>query len=237
MARPCGTPRLEVYILPGAATAVANGLENVKSHQPLAVDERGYPVTSEIGSAEPTITYEGRVSGGFKVKVTWSEQVEDFAEIGENGAQHDLRAGYDGGPDVFIEIVTEEETGLVYTAVVPVAPPSGNRRMVVDILPGAATEVGSGLGSRYGYLEMDVDADGYPTRVRAPAPQEVNIVPPRGSARRRTDVDVRWTPGDTVEVRARGGHGGHGRLHDGGRYRCGGRGLRGGGRHAHLRDR
>lgn len=121
------------------------------------------------------------------MKVTWSEQVGGFAEIDAGtGKQHDLHAGYDGGPGVFIDSVTEEETGLVYTAVVPVAPPSGTPRLTVYILAGAATGGTGGLDSAASYLHFAVDANGYPTEIRAPVAQQAMIVPPRADRKAET---------------------------------------------------
>ena len=178
--------------------------------------------TTDRERPKPTITYEGRVSGGFRVKVTWSEEVEGFADIDPGtGAQHDLHAGYDGGPDVWIEVddMTVEDPGLVYTAVVPVAPPSGNRRLTVYVLEGAATGVMGGPENAFGYLHFTVDANGYPTEIRAPVAQRVEIVPPGGPSGPNAfstrsplstpnavstlghGVELVWRTGDAVEVR------------------------------------
>ena len=175
----------------------------------------------------PTITYEGREpAGGFRVKVTWSEAVEGFMEIDEGtGYQHDLHAGYNGGPGVFIETFEEMTAGLVYTAVVPVAPPSGTPKMAVSVLPGAATALVGGQENMAGHLLLEVDGAGYPVTVLLPVVQQVEIVPPggRGSSSRSAfpthtadsgrstfgsrsveaspEVEVSWTAGENVEAR------------------------------------
>ena len=175
----------------------------------------------------PTITYEGREpAGGFRVKVTWSEAVEGFMEIDEGtGYQHDLHAGYNGGPGVFIKTFEEMTAGLVYTAVVPVAPPSGTPKMSVSVLPGAATALVGGQENMAGHLLLEVDGSGYPVTVLLPVVQQVEIVPPggRGSSSRSAfpthsadsgqstfgsrsveaspEVEVSWTAGENVEVR------------------------------------
>ena len=175
----------------------------------------------------PTITYEGREpAGGFRVKVTWSEAVEGFMEIDEGtGYQHDLHAGYNGGPGVFIKTFEEMTAGLVYTAVVPVAPPSGTPKMAVSVLPGAATALVGGQENMAGHLLLEVDGAGYPVTVLLPVVQQVEIVPPggRGSSSRSAfpthsaysgrstfgsrsveaspEVEVNWTAGENVEAR------------------------------------
>ena len=188
-----------------------SAINGVGTSEPSNVDE---VTTTDRDPPKATITYEGRVSGGFEVKVTWNEEVEGFAEIDAGtGKQHDLHAGYTGGPGLFIETVTEETAGLVYTAVVPVARPSGDRRLSVYIVPGAATGVMGGLEKAHSYLHFAVDEHGYPTEIRAPVVQRMQIMSPGGSMAesafsprsgdmaRSSDIELLWSPGDAVEVR------------------------------------
>ena len=174
----------------------------------------------------PTITYEGREpAGGFRVKVTWSEAVEGFMEIDEGtGYQHDLHAGYNGGPGVFIKTFEEMTAGLVYTAVVPVAPPSGTPKMSVSVLPGAATALVGGLENMAGHLLLEVDGAGYPVTVLLPVVQQVEIVPPRRARlvepERLPDPQRVLGPEHVREPECRGEPGGRGQL-DGGRERRG----------------
>ena len=116
---------------------------------------------------------------------------------------------YVGGPYVPVRDFEAREPGTVYRAVVET---SGAGRMLVSVLPGAATAVVDGQGNALGYLLMEVDASGYPTRVLAPVAQRVEIVPPgepsgqspfaarAADAGRSKDVEVSWTAGDAIEV-------------------------------------
>ena len=76
-------------------------------------DPLGHPpeVSITLGAGPP-------VDGALSVRVTFSEAVSGF----EDG---DLTAGYVGGPDVLVRGFEEEQTGLVYSAMVP-APQAGN---------------------------------------------------------------------------------------------------------------
>ena len=141
---------------------------------PWSVSARGRPdplghppeVSITLGAGPP-------VDGAFAVKVTFSEAVRGF-EVG------DLTAGYVGGPGVVVRGFEEEQTGLVYSAMVP-APQPG--KLVISVGPGKAAAVSDSQGNALGALVVEVGAAGNPVAVSGPVVTGVLMSTQSGSGR------------------------------------------------------
>ena len=131
-------------------------------------DPLGHPpeVSITLGAGPP-------VDGAFAVKVTFSEAVRGF----EDG---DLTAGYVGGPDVLVRGFEEEQTGLVYSAMVP-APQPGT--LVISVGPGKAAAVSDTQGNALGALVVEFGDSGNPVAVSGPVVTGVLMSAQSGSGR------------------------------------------------------
>ena len=131
-------------------------------------DPLGHPpeVSITLGAGPP-------VDGAFAVKVTFSEAVTGF-EVG------DLAAGYVGGPGVVVRGFEEEQTGLVYSAMVP-APRPG--KLVISVGPGKAAALSDSQGNALGALVVEVGAAGNPVAVSGPVVTGVLMSTQSGSGR------------------------------------------------------
>ena len=131
-------------------------------------DPLGHPpeVSITLGAGPP-------VDGALSVRVTFSEAVRGF----EDG---DLTAGYVGGPDVLVRGFEEEQTGLVYSAMVP-APQPGT--LVISVGPGKAAAVSDTQGNVLGALVVEVGASGNAVAVSGPVVTGVLMSAQSGSGR------------------------------------------------------
>ena len=131
-------------------------------------DPLGHPpeVSITLGPGSP-------VDGALSVRVTFSEAVSGF----EDG---DLTAGYVGGPDVLVRGFEEEQTGLVYSAMVP-APQPGT--LVISVGPGKAAAVSDTQGNVLGALVVEVGASGNAVAVSGPVVTGVLMSAQSGSGR------------------------------------------------------
>ena len=141
---------------------------------PWSVSARGRPdplghppeVSITLGAGPP-------VDGAFAVKVTFSEAVRGF----EDG---DLTAGYVGGPGVVVRGFEEEQTGLVYSAIVP-APQPG--KLVISVGPAKAAAVSDSQGNALGALVVEVGDSGNAVAVSGPVVTGVLMSTQSGSGR------------------------------------------------------
>ena len=170
------------YTHAAALTGLVNGTTyslrvqaaNEVGEGPWSVSARGRPdplghppeVSITLGAGPP-------VEGAFAVKVTFSEAVRGF----EDG---DLTAGYVGGPGVVVRGFEEEQTGLVYSAMVP-APQPG--KLVISVGPGKAAAVADSQGNALGALVVEVGAAGHPVAVSGPVVTGVLMSTQSGSGR------------------------------------------------------
>ena len=131
-------------------------------------DPLGHPpeVSITLGPGPP-------VDGAFAVKVTFSEAVSGFGD-------GDLTAGYVGGPDVLVRGFEEEQTGLVYSAMVP-APQPG--KLVISVGPGKAAAVSDTQGNVLGALVVEVGDSGNAVAVSGPVVTGVLMSTQSGSGR------------------------------------------------------
>ncbi len=163
---------------------------------PWSVSARGRPdplghppeVSITLGAGPP-------VDGAFAVKVTFSEAVRGF-EVG------DLTAGYVGGPGVVVRGFEEEQTGLVYSAMVP-APQPG--KLVISVGPGKAAALADSQGNALGALVVEVGAAGNPVAVSGPVVTGVLMSTQSGNGRQdgfgTRSVAARGSSGSGSSVR------------------------------------
>ncbi len=135
-----------------------------------------------------------QVDGALSVRVTFSEAVRGF----EDG---DLTAGYVGGPGVVVRGFEEEQTGLVYSAMVPASQPG---TLVISVGPGKATAVSDTQGNVLGALVVEVGASGNAVAVSGPVVTGVLMSAQSGSGRQNGF--------GTRSVAARGGSGSGGSV-------------------------